>query len=247
MCDKGLRDFEKISFGTIEKESTLWRGQFYSPFEDILHIVSLEVVLARFILGIAISIFVFTATPGFAGNAPLAEAMAEKSIGSADAPVTMIEYSSLTCSHCAAFHKDTLPSIKRDFVDTGKVRIVFWDFPLGNLAMAATMVARCSGQENYVPMIDALFQSQESWAKSDAPFDAIAGIARLSGMSIDDLENCLDDEPLLKAIQAKAQEASQVLGVESTPTFFVEGTKIPGNLPYEDFKDILNKALAKKQ
>ncbi|MBT4935101.1 MAG: DsbA family protein [Rhodospirillaceae bacterium] len=189
----------------------------------------------------------FAATSGFAENAPLAEAMAEKSIGRADAPVTMIEYSSLTCPHCASFHKDALPSIKRDFVDTGKVRIVFWDFPLGNLAMAAAMVARCSGQKNYIPMIDAFFQSQETWARSNTPFDAIAGIARLSGMGVDDLENCLDNQDLLNALQAKAQEASQVLGVESTPTFFIEGVKVPGNLPYEDFKDILNKALAKKQ
>jgi len=202
--------------------------------------------LARYLLGIAVSFFVFAATTGFAENAPLAEAMAEKSMGSADAPVTMIEYSSLTCPHCAAFHRDSLPNIKRDFIDTGKVRMVFWDFPLGNMAMAAAMVARCSGP-NYLPMIDALFQSQDAWAKSDTPFDAIAGIARLSGMTVDDLENCLDDEQLLKALQAKKQEASQVLGVESTPTFFIEGEKVPGNLPYEDFKDLLNKALAKEQ
>ncbi len=207
----------------------------------------MEGVLARYLLGIAVSIIVFAATAGFAENAPLAEAMAEKSIGSADAPVTMIEYSSLTCPHCAAFHKDVLPSIKRDFIDTGKVRMVFWDFPLGNLAMAAAMIARCSGQKNYVPMIGALFESQGSWARSDTPFDAIAGIARLSGMSVDDVENCLDDEKLLKALQGKAKEASEMLGVDSTPTFFVEGVKVPGNLPYEDFKDILNKALAKKQ
>jgi protein-disulfide isomerase len=202
--------------------------------------------LARYLLGIAISIFMFAATSGFAENAPLAEAMAEKSIGRADAPVTMIEYSSLTCPHCADFHKDALPSIKRDFVDTGKVRIVFWDFPLGNLAMAAAMVARCSGK-NYIPMIDAFFQSQETWARSETPFDAIAGIARLSGMNIDDLENCLDDQALLDALQNKKREAAEVLGVESTPTFFIEGVKVPGNLPYQDFKEILNKALAKKQ
>ncbi len=203
--------------------------------------------MARYLLGIAVSIFMFAATSGFAENAPLAEAMAEKSIGRADAPVTMIEYSSLTCPHCAAFHKDALPSIKRDFIDTGKVRIVFWDFPLGNLAMAAAMVARCSGQKNYIPMIDAFFQSQETWARSDTPFDAIAGIARLSGMTVDDLDNCLDDQALLNALSDKKNEAANILGVESTPTFFIEGVKIPGNLPYEDFKDILNKALAKKQ
>ncbi len=180
------------------------------------------------------------------GSLNVKEMMADKAIGSADAPVTMIEYSSLTCPHCANFHTDILPSIKKDFVDTGKVRVVFKDFPFGNLAMAATMIARCSGR-NYVPMIEALFQSQATWSHSDTPFDAISGIARLSGMSIDDVENCLDNEPLLRALQVVAKDASENLGVESTPTFFIEGVKVPGNLPYGDFKDLLNKALAKKQ
>ena len=210
------------------------------------YIVFKEGHLPHFILGIAVSLILLTATSTFAGKVSLSEAMAEKAIGSPSAPVTMIEYSSLTCSHCAAFHTDTLPSIKKDYIDTGKVRLVFWDFPLGNLALAATMIARCSGQDNYVPMTTALFLSQETWARSDAPFDAIAGVARLSGMSSDDLESCLDDSELLAAIEAKAKEAESLLGVKSTPTFFIEGQLVSGNLPYGDFKDLLDKALAKK-
>jgi protein-disulfide isomerase len=212
-----------------------------------LNVVFKEGLLPRFILGIAVSLILFTATSTFAGKVSLSEAMAEKSIGSPNAPITMIEYSSLTCSHCAAFHTDTLPRIKKDYIDTGKVRMVFWDFPLGNLALAATMIARCSGQNNYVPIASALFLSQETWARSDAPFDAIAGVARLSGMSVDDIENCLDDRELLAAIKAKAKEAESLLGVESTPTFFIEGQMVSGNLPYEKFKDLLDMALAKKQ
>lgn len=203
--------------------------------------------MSRFILGIAVSLMLFTATTSFAEKVSLSEAMAEKSIGSPNAPITMIEYSSLTCSHCAAFHTDTLPSIKKDYIDTGKLRLVFWDFPLGNLALAAAMIARCSGQDNYVPMTSALFLSQETWARSDAPFDAIAGIARLSGMSINDIETCLDDSELLAAIQAKAKEAESILGVTSTPTFFIEGEIVPGNLSYREFKVLLDKALAKKR
>ena len=211
-----------------------------------LHIVFKEGNLPRIILGIAVSLMLFTATTSFAEKVSLTEAMAEKSIGNPNAPITMIEYSSLTCSHCAAFHTDTLPSIKKDYIDTGKLRLVFWDFPLGNLALAATMIARCSGQDNYVPMTSALFLSQETWVRSDAPFDAIAGIARLSGMSIDDIETCLDDSELLAAIQAKAKEAESLLGVKSTPTFFIEGEIVPGNLSYSEFKNLLDKALAKK-
>lgn len=205
-----------------------------------------ESILPRLTLGIAIILFLFSTTNSFSAKVSLKEAMAEKSIGDPNAPITMIEYSSLTCSHCATFHTEVLPSIKRDYIDTGKLRMVFWDFPLGNLAFAATMIARCSGQENYIPMTSALFESQKIWAYSDAPFDAIAGIARLSGMSVDDIESCLDDRELLKAIEAKAKEAETILGVKSTPTFFIEGQMVPGNLPYEDFKNILDEALAKK-
>ena len=202
--------------------------------------------MPRLILGIAASLMLLTVTTSFAEKVSLSEAMAEKSIGSPNAPITMIEYSSLTCSHCAAFHTDTLPRIKKDYIDPGKLRLVFWDFPLGNLALAAAMLARCSGQDNYVPMTSALFLSQETWARSDAPFDAIAGIARLSGMNINDIETCLDDSELLAAIQAKAKEAESLLGVTSTPTFFIEGEIVPGNLSYREFKDLLDKALAKK-
>jgi protein-disulfide isomerase len=202
--------------------------------------------LPRIILGIAVSLMLFTATTSFAEKVSLDEAMAEKSIGNPNAPITMIEYSSLTCSHCAAFHTDTLPSIKKDYIDTGKLRLVFWDFPLGNLALAAAMIARCSGQNGYVPMTSALFLSQETWAQSEAPFDAIAGIAKLSGMSTYDIEACLNDSELLAAIQAKAKEAESLLGVKSTPTFFIEGETVAGNLSYSEFKNLLDKALAKK-
>ena len=211
-----------------------------------LHFVFMESHLPRLALGIAIFLFLFSTTDSFAAKVSIKEAMAEKSIGNPNAPITMIEYSSLTCSHCADFHTDILPSIKRDYIDTGKLRMVFWDFPLSNLALAATMIARCSGQDNYVPMTSALFESQKIWAYSDAPFDSIAGIARLSGMSIDDIKSCLDDRKLLEAIKAKAKEAESIFGVKSTPTFFIEGQMVPGNLPYKDFKDLLDKALAKK-
>jgi len=203
--------------------------------------------LLKYILGLAFTLVLATSVPGWAGNATLKEAMAEKSIGRADAPVTMIEYASLTCSHCAAFHNETLPKIKKDYIDTGKVRLVYHDFPLGSLAMAAAMVARCSGEKNYFPMIDALFSSQQSWARSDTPLEALGGIARLSGMSEDDVADCIDDKALFKALQNFAELAGKNLGINSTPTFFIEGTKVPGNLPYKDFQDILDKALAAKK
>ncbi len=203
--------------------------------------------MRKYILGLAFVLVLSLSGQGWAGIATLEDAMAEKSIGRADAPVTMIEYASLTCPHCAAFHTDTLPKIKKKYIDTGKVRLVYHDFPLGSLAMAAAMVARCSGEKNYFPMLGALFGSQDTWAHSNAPLEALAGIARLSGMSEDDVEDCIDDEALFEALQKNAEQAGNDLGIRSTPTFFIEGTKVPGNLPYEDFQEILDKALAAKQ
>ena len=211
------------------------------------YIVCKESNLPNFLLVIAVFVILFYDDITFAEKATLSEAMSEKSIGDPNAPVTVVEYSSLTCSHCADFHIKTLPKIKKNYIDTGKVRLVLWDFPLGNLAMAASMIARCSGEKNYMRMTNALFISQTNWAQSDKPFDAIAGIARLSGMTVDDLEDCLSDHALLRAIETKAKEANEILGVDSTPTFFIDGVKVAGNLPYSDFKDLLDKALAKKE
>ncbi|NQV46553.1 MAG: DsbA family protein [Rhodospirillaceae bacterium] len=203
--------------------------------------------MSRFILGIALSLLVFSASPVLAGVAPLSESTAEMVIGSPDAPVTMIEYASLTCPHCAAFHTETLPKIKKAYVDTGKVRIIYRDFPLGSLAMGAAMLARCSGTKNYFTMLGALFASQATWARSETPLQALEGIARLSGMTVDDVDSCMNDKALFEHLKNVANEASNSLGVESTPTFFIEGTKVPGNMPFEDFQDILDKAIAKKQ
>jgi len=187
-----------------------------------------------------------TGFPALAANVSLEEALAEKSIGRADAPVVIHEYASLTCSHCAAFHADTLPKIKKAYIDTGKVRLVYHDFPFGNLAIAAAMVARCSGKDNFFPMIGALFSSQKSWTYSETPFDSLVGIARLVGMSEADVDACLDNQELLAKLQERVKQAGKNLGINSTPTFFVGAKKIPGNLPFEDFQDILDAALAAK-
>lgn len=202
--------------------------------------------MPRFLLGLAFFVLVLAPAPVPAAVVSLEEALAEKSIGSADAPVVMHEYASLSCPFCAAFQNDILPKIKAAYINTGKVRLVYHDFPLGELAVTAAMVARCSGDKNFFPLIDALYKDQKSWSRSDTPLDALAGIARLGGMSEDDVYDCVENEALLAEIQKRAKEAKDVKGVHTTPTFFIEGLKIPGNLPFEDFQDILDKALAAK-
>jgi len=110
------------------------------------------------------------------------EAKAEMGLGKADAPVTMIEYSSLGCPHCAAFHLETLPQIKKDYIDTGKVRLVFRDFPLGTPALAASMIARCAGPKKFFGFIEIMFRSQPQWSRSQNPMPALTKVARLGGL-----------------------------------------------------------------
>ena len=208
--------------------------------------------MLRFLLGLVFLAILLPARPAFADHhqreQPSSEhPLVEKVWGQSDAPVTMIEYSSLTCPHCMAFHRDTLPKIKEAYIDTGKVKLIFRDFPLGSLALAAAMLAHCAPPERYFGMIEALFRSQEIWSSMNNPLQYLERIARLGGMSKNDVEACLNNETLMKAIQAKAAAGEKEHGIRATPTFVIEGEKVSGNLPFEDFRAILDKALAKKQ
>jgi len=185
-------------------------------------------------------------SPALAGNASLKEALGEKVMGERDAPVTIYEYSSLSCPHCKAFHKDTLPRIKKEFIDTGKVKLVYRDFPLGSLALAGSMLARCAGDARFFGMIEALFRSQKTWIRSDTPLDELQRIVRFGGLTPDDVETCLDNEALMKGIQARAKEDGAKYKINSTPTFVVEGKVIRGNLEFKDFREVIEKALAGK-
>jgi len=178
--------------------------------------------------------------------APIKDALSEMSIGSKDAPVTLHEYSSLTCGHCANFHVKTLPEVKKNYVDTGKVRIVFHDFPLDNLALAAAMIARCAGSERHFELFDRLYHSQDTWARSEKPRAALVAIARFSGLSIDDVDQCLQSNELAQGIQSGAQSAQALYSINSTPTFVLDGKTVKGSMAYDDFKKILDKSLAAK-
>ncbi len=203
--------------------------------------------MSRFVLGIGFLTLLLAAPPAAAGNAPLAEAVAEMVMGRDDAPVTMIEYSSLACSHCAAFHRDVLPKINENYIGPGKVRLVFRDFPLGGLALAAAMVARCGGREKYFGFIEVLYRSQAQWSRSDNPRRDLARVARFGGISETDFEACLVNEPLMTNIRERAADAQQKFGIDSTPTFIIEGEKVLGAQSFEDFRDVIEKALEKKR
>lgn len=202
-------------------------------------------LFSKMALTIALLGTLLVAAPVSAANLPLEEALKERALGKADAPVTVHEYFSLSCSHCAAFHKDTFPQVKADYIDTGKVRFIFHDFPLGGLASAAAMLTRCGNPDAYDGFVSVLLKNQKKWLRSDTPLEELEGFARLAGMSPDDVMECLDNEPLFKEIESRKVGYNRDLRIKSTPTFIVGKTVVPGNLPYDDFREILDKELKK--
>lgn len=151
----------------------------------------------------------------------------ERVMGDPDAPVTILEYSSLTCSHCAAFHANVLPQVKEQYIDTGKAKLVFRDFPLDPLAAAAALVARCVPEDNYFPFLETLFASQQQWSRSPDPLKALQGYARLSGLSAEGLEACLNNEALFQQINTVKEQGAAEYGITGTPTLIVDGEKLP--------------------
>lgn len=152
------------------------------------------------------------------------------SIGSADAKVTIVEYASMTCPHCAHFHNKVLPELKAKYIDTGKVRLIFREFPLGDLAAAGSMLARCAGPDKAYEVIAILFQKQEEWAfaPSNVVTAKLFAIAKQLGFTQESFEKCLTDQKLLDQIEAGRKRASEKFGVNATPWFFLNGHRLVG-------------------
>ena len=161
-------------------------------------------------------------------------------IGNPDAKVTIIEYASLTCPHCAAFHANTLPALKERYLDTGKAKLAFRDFPLDGLALRAAMLAHCSGSERYFGMLGTLFARQMQWATAQDPLLAIAAIARQAGMSEEEFKACIADKAVEKTVLDSALEADKSLGVNSTPTIFINGQKFSGALTIDQMAQVID-------
>jgi protein-disulfide isomerase len=182
-----------------------------------------------------------------AHSATVDQLLADRILGNADAKVTIVEYSSLTCPHCSSFHRDTLPAIKETYVVPGKVRIIYRDFPFGGLAAAAAMVSRCVPPERYFGFLDVLFALQANWSTSREPLKELALLARQAGLSQEAFDACLNNRDLLQGIQSRSQAAQREKGIESTPTFFVNDRKIVGAPRLEDLKAVIDEELAKSR
>ncbi len=165
-------------------------------------------------------------------------------LGDSDAPVTIIEYSSLTCSHCAAFHQDTLPQIKETWIAEGKAKLVYRHFPLDGLALRAAAVANCIEGKRHFSFLDILYKSQRRWAKASDPIKAIGQMARLAGLSKDKFETCVNDQAEMDRILARRQDGAQTYGVQSTPTLIINGQKVEGARSFKYLSTLIENAAA---
>lgn len=182
-------------------------------------------------------------TPVALAQADLDTALGERSLGQADAPATIVEYSSLTCSHCGDFHKNTFKQLKETLIDTGKARLVISDFPLNGPALQASMVARCLPGDKYFEYIQLLFENQDQWAYSPDFKKYLKQNAQLAGMSAQTFENCFASEPLRAGVLAMVQKAQTDHQINSTPTFVVNGKeKVEGAKGLEDFQKAVDAA-----
>jgi protein-disulfide isomerase len=190
-----------------------------------------------------------SAQPASAQSLAAAELMAppplgDRALGKEDAPVTIVEYASMTCPHCAHFHETTYPELKKRYIDAGKVRFIFREFPLDSLAAGAAMLARCAEPSKFFPMIETLFQQQNQWAV-EKPIPPLMAIAKQAGFSEQTFNACLSDQKMLESIQTEQRRAADKFGVNSTPTLFVNGKMQKGGVSIDDLAKIIDPLLDK--
>ncbi|MCZ8350317.1 MAG: DsbA family protein [Rhizobium sp.] len=185
-------------------------------------------------------------TPSIASRLVEPTDLPDKVFGNVEAPVTIVEYASITCHHCMRFHTETWPALKQKYIDTGKVRFIMREFPLDQLATAGFMLARCSGEQRWYPTLDLLYRTKETWGHAEKPVEALLSTVRFAGFTKETFEACLSDEKLYRGIMSTAQRATKEFGVNSTPTFFVNGEKHTGALTLDQFDKILAPLLAPK-
>jgi protein-disulfide isomerase len=175
------------------------------------------------------------------------EALPDMIMGDPKAPVTVIEYASMTCPHCAHFQETTFPELKKRYIDTGKVRYIFREFPLDNLAAAAFMLARCAGEldsSKYYAMIETMFAQQRTWAV-EKPIPPLMTIAKQAGFTEKSFDECLANQKILDGIEKVRQRAIKDFQVDSTPTFFINGTRKVGALTIDEMAKVIDPMLPK--
>lgn len=194
-----------------------------------------------FAAAIAMAAMQGLAAPAIAADAPTLQPD-DHILGKKNAPITIFEYASLTCPHCAAFATDTLPKVTKDWIDTGKAKLVYRDYPLDQSAVLAATIARCFPENRYFPFIETLFQNQREWAMGNEADTktALARIAKLGGMSQQQFDACASNQKISDAVLNTRLVGQNQYGIDSTPTFFINGKKVVGDVSYDEFVKYLN-------
>ena len=159
---------------------------------------------------------------------PIKAILADRVLGQLDASVTIIEYASMTCPHCAEFHAGAFQTLKKEYIETGKVKFIYRDYPLDRLALAAAMMARCAPKERYYPILDIIFKTQSNWAKQADPTAALSQIGLLSGISKKTYNSCLNNKNIYEGVMKIRNEGGEKFNIQSTPTILINGKKIKG-------------------
>ncbi|MCO4318446.1 DsbA family protein [Phyllobacterium sp. 21LDTY02-6] len=188
------------------------------------------------------------AAPASSGKVDAAKLLEQGSLkdmvmGKADAPVTIVEYASMTCPHCAHFSVTTLPTIKAKYIDTGKAKLILREFPFDPRAAAAFMLARCAPEERYYPLVEVLFKQQEQWAAAANAEEPLLQISKLAGFTQESFKACLTNQKLLDDVNAVRERGANDFGVDSTPTFFINGAKYSGALTVDQMSAIIDPLL----
>lgn len=199
--------------------------------------------------------FALTPVPAFAqelpessGNVDMDAVMKpgplpDRTLGDANAPVKIVEYMSMTCPHCAHFHNTTFDEIKKKYIDTGKVYFVIREFPFDPRAAAAFMLARCAPEQQYYPFVSMLFKQQQSWATAQDARAALLQMSKLAGFSQETFEACLTNQKLLDDVNATMQRGATEFGVNSTPTFLINGKRYAGDMSVESMSALVDSLL----
>ena len=193
---------------------------------------------AAFLVG-----FVAASAQAVAGSLDVAPQ--DRVLGKPDAPITVVEYASMTCPHCARFQLVVFPDVRKDWIDTGKVRWVVRDYPLDALALKAAMIARCAPKDRYYAFVETFLTAQYQWVKAKNAEPALIRLAQLGGMSPREVSICLKDKAVEEQVVNSRLVATKELGVDSTPTFFINGKKVTGELDTAGFSKLLSQAAPK--
>ncbi len=171
----------------------------------------------------------------------------DRVLGHDDAPVTMVEYSSLSCPHCAQFHNEIFPELKEKYIDSGKLRLLARNYPINEPALRGSMLTMCVPDDKYYPFLKVLFSMQKKWAMSVDFMDSLKQIAKVGGVSEVEFDACMENEGVEKKVLEIKRDATEQLDIEATPTFYINGEKVQGARSLEDFSKVIDAKLAETE